>query len=62
LNIHTGFPYSNVDVLQNYAGRPNGQRFPTFVSLDMRVYRDFHLPLPGVNRSSRRKVRSVFIP
>jgi Carboxypeptidase regulatory-like domain len=56
-DIHSGLPYSNVDVLQNYAGRPDGQRFPTFVSLDTRVYRDFHLPLPGVNRSSRRKVR-----
>ncbi len=56
-DIHTGLPYSNVDVLQNYVGRPNGQRFPTFVSLDTRIYRDFHLPLPGVNHSSHRKVR-----
>lgn len=57
LDIHTGLPYSKVDVLQNYVGRPNGQRFPTFFSLDTRIYRDFHLPLPGVNRSSHRKVR-----
>lgn len=56
-DVHTGLPYSNVDVLQNYVGQPNGQRFPTFVSLDTRIYRDMHLPLPGVNRSSRRKVR-----
>jgi hypothetical protein len=52
-----GLPYSNVDVLQNYAGKPDGQRFPTFFSLDTRIYRDFHLPLHGVDRSSKRKVR-----
>jgi hypothetical protein len=56
-DIHTGLPYSSVDVLQNYAGKPNGQRFPTFFSLDTRIYRDFHLPLHGVDRSSKRKVR-----
>jgi Carboxypeptidase regulatory-like domain/TonB-dependent Receptor Plug Domain len=56
-DIQTGLPYSDLDVLQNYVGRPNGRRFPTFVSLDTKIYRDFHLPLPGVNRSSRRKVR-----
>jgi carboxypeptidase family protein/TonB-dependent receptor-like protein len=56
-DVHTGLPYSNVDILQNYAGRPNGQRFPTFVSVDTKIYRDFHLPLPGVNHSSHRKVR-----
>lgn len=56
-DAHTGLPYSKVDVLQNYVGQPNGRRFPTFFSLDTRIYRDFHLPLPGVNHSSRRKVR-----
>ena len=56
-DVHTGLPYSNVDVLQNYVGRPNGQRFPTFASLDVRAYRDLHLPLPGLNHSSRRKLR-----
>ncbi len=57
IDIHTGLPYSTVDVLQNYAGKPDGQRFPTFFSLDTRIYRDFHLPLRGVDRSSKRKVR-----
>lgn len=57
IDIHTGLPYSTLDVLQNYAGKPNGQRFPTFFSLDARIYRDFHLPLRGVGRSSRRKLR-----
>jgi hypothetical protein len=57
IDIHTGFPYSNVDVLQNYTGSPNGQRFPTFFSLDAQVYRDFHLHLPFTEHGSRHKVR-----
>jgi len=44
-DIHTGFPYSNVDVLQNYVGVVNDQRFPTFVSLDLKLSKDFNLPL-----------------
>jgi hypothetical protein len=44
-DIHTGFPYSNVDVLQNYVGLPNNQRFPTFLSLDLKLSKDFNLPL-----------------
>jgi hypothetical protein len=57
VDVHTGFPYSNVDVLQNYAGLPNGQRFPAFFSLDAQVYRDFHLHLLFTEHGSRRKVR-----
>ena len=57
VDVHTGFPYSNVDVLQNYAGVPNGPRFPTFFSLDAQAYRDFHLHLPFMERGSRHKVR-----
>ncbi len=57
VDVHTGFPYSNVDVLQNYAGLPNGQRFPTFFSLDAQAYRDFHLHLPFTEQGSRHKVR-----
>jgi hypothetical protein len=44
VDLHTGFRYSNVDVLNNYVGRPNSQRFPTYFSLDMKLYRDFKLP------------------
>jgi hypothetical protein len=57
VDVHTGFPYSNVDVLQNYVGVPNGQRFPTFFSLDGQVYRDFHLHIPFMEHGSRHKVR-----
>lgn len=45
LDVHTGFPYSNVDVFQNYVGPANSQRFPTFFSLDMKLSKDFNLPL-----------------
>ena len=44
VDLHTGFRYSNVDVLNNYVGRPNSQRFPTYFSLDMKIYRDFKIP------------------
>jgi hypothetical protein len=57
VDVHTGFPYSNVDVFQSYAGLPNGSRFPTFFSADAQVYRDFHLHLPIVERGGRHKVR-----
>jgi hypothetical protein len=43
-DVHTGLPYSNFDVLQNYVGAPNSQRFPTFLSLDVKVARDFAVP------------------
>jgi hypothetical protein len=44
VDVHTGFPYSKVDELQNYVGIPNSQRFPTFFSVDCQVYRDFRIP------------------
>jgi hypothetical protein len=44
VDIHTGFPYSNVDVLQNYAGVPEGQRYPTYFSLNWSVFKEFPVP------------------
>jgi len=44
VDLHTGYRYSDVDVLQNYVGTPNSQRFPTFFSLNLKVYKDFQLP------------------
>jgi len=52
LDIHSGFPYSNVNALQNYVGAPNSLRFPTFFTFDFSVYREFHLPI-----FKRRKLR-----
>jgi hypothetical protein len=57
VDLHTGFPYSKVDDRQNYVGLPDGQRFPTFFSLDFQVYRDFHFP---IGHSSSRKIRLGF--
>lgn len=44
VDIHTGFPYSPVDVTQQYVGTPNGERFPEFFSLDLKAYRAFRVP------------------
>jgi hypothetical protein len=43
LDVHSGFPYSAIDVVQNYMGTPNSLRFPTFASLDLQLSKDFHL-------------------
>ena len=56
-DFHTGLPYSNVDVLQNYAGIPNGQRFPRYFSLDARLYREFSIHFPHTESAKKHKVR-----
>ncbi len=56
-DVHTGLPYSNVDVLQNYVGVPDSQRFPIYFSLDMRLYREFSFHIPHTERSKTHKVR-----
>ena len=70
VDVHTGFPYSNVDVLQNYAGAPDSLRFPTYFSFDFSVYRDFSVPFHkghkfrfgvfSVNTTGRRNPHEVF--
>ena len=47
LDVHSGYPYSDVDVLQNYVGTPNGQKFATYLSLDVKIYRNFKVPFLG---------------
>jgi hypothetical protein len=44
VDVHSGFPYSPVNVTQQYVGTPNGQRFPGFFSLDFKAYRAFRIP------------------
>ena len=44
VDVHSGFPYSPIDVNQQYVGTPNGQRFPTYFSLDLKGYRTFRIP------------------
>ena len=36
---------------------PNGQRFPEFFSLDLKVYREFPLHLPFLGNLKNRKIR-----
>ena len=56
-DVRTGLPYSPVDVFENYVGIPNGRRFPTFFSLDLKVYREFPLSMPFADHSDKRKIR-----
>lgn len=52
VDVHSGFPYSPINVQQQYVGVPNGQRFPEFFSLDLKLYRQFRVPFLG-NRGGK---------
>jgi hypothetical protein len=56
VDIHTGFPYSNVDVLQNYVGVPDSLRFPIYFSLNVKLSRDFMIPMSFKEKGKRRKI------
>jgi hypothetical protein len=56
-DIHSGLPYSDVDVLENYVGIPNHYRFPTYFSLDMRIYREFKVNMPFIGRMKNQRFR-----
>jgi carboxypeptidase family protein/TonB-dependent receptor-like protein len=55
-DIHTGFPYSNVDVFQNYVGVPDSLRFPVYFSLDVKLMREFTVHMPFKENAKRRKI------
>jgi len=59
-DVHTGQPYSKVDVLQNYVGIPNGERFGTYFSLDVKLYREFRIPYLGTKSGKAHHVRLGF--
>jgi hypothetical protein len=59
-DVHTGQPYSKVDVLQNYVGVPNGERFGTYFSLDVKLYREFRIPYLGTKSGKFHHVRLGF--
>lgn len=60
-DIHSGFPYSAIDVFQNYVGAPDSLRFPPFASLDLNVTKDFRIAfLPWVRNHKLRLSVSVF--
>jgi hypothetical protein len=61
LDLHNGFPYSAVDVLQNYVGSPNSQRFPTLLAVDLKLSKDFRIPfLPWVRNHVLRGAFGVY--
>lgn len=61
LDWHSGFPYSLFDELQNYVGPPNSRRFPTFVSLDTNVSKDFRIPfIPWLSKHTLRGSVRIF--
>jgi hypothetical protein len=60
LDVHSGYDYSNVDVLQDYVGTPNGQRFATYLSLDVKIYRLFQVPFLGVKSGKIHHIRLGF--
>ncbi len=52
IEYRSGFPYSVLDANQDYVGAPNTHRFPTFLSVDARVSKDFQInPKYGVRFS-----------
>jgi hypothetical protein len=61
LDVHSGFPYSPTDVLQNYAGAPNSRRFPAFFSLDLQLTKDFRVPfVPWLKNHKVRGALQIF--
>lgn len=60
LDVHSGYAYSNVDVQQNYVGTPNGQRFATYLSLDVKVYRVFQVPFISGKNGKAHHIRLGF--
>lgn len=55
-DVHTGFPYSNVDVLQNYVGVPNSLRFPVYFAMDVKFSREFSVHMPFKENRKRKKI------
>ena len=61
LDVHTGYPYSAVDVLQNYVGQPNSLRLPTFLSFDLKLSKDFRIPfVPWVRNHTLRGAVGIY--
>ena len=57
---HSGFPYSLLNEYQGYVGFPNSERFPRFFSLDLKLGKEFRLPLPWVKNHVLRGSLTVF--
>jgi hypothetical protein len=60
IDWHSGFPYSFVNEYQNYVGTPNSERFPQFFSLDLKLGKEFRLPLPWIKKHRLYGALTVF--
>jgi hypothetical protein len=56
-DIHSGYPYSPIDVQQNYVGTPNGGRFNEYFSLNLKLYREFRVPFINSKNGKVRHIR-----
>ncbi|HEX7360201.1 MAG TPA: TonB-dependent receptor [Bryobacteraceae bacterium] len=45
VDVHAGFPYSVKNQLRDFVGPRNAMRFPRFISIDLEVLREIHLPV-----------------
>jgi hypothetical protein len=59
-DYHSGFPFSLVDERQNYVGEVNSQRFPRFLSLDLKLSKEFRLPFPWLKNHVLRGALTIF--
>jgi len=60
IDYHSGLPYALVDVRQDYVGQPNTRRFPRFFSLDLKLSKEFRLPLPWLKNHLMRGALTIF--
>ena len=61
VDFHQGFPYSAIDVLQNYVENPNTRRFPTFFSIDLKLTKDFRASfIPWLKKHKLRGAIQIF--
>jgi hypothetical protein len=60
IDLHSGLPYAPLDVLQDYVGQPNSVRFPHFFSVDLKLSKEFHLPLPWLRNHVMRGEFTTF--
>ena len=56
IDVHTGLRYSYVDTVQDYVGTPNSHRFPTYFSVDVKLYREFKLPDISMMKNAKLRV------
>ena len=56
-DYHSGYPYSPIDVFQNYVGAPDSQRFARFFTVDFKLYKIFRVPFTGINNRKAHHLR-----